>query len=46
MNIKKAPNIILQISEIVSKWNEFAEEVKVYNLLRNPIDNTLIKKTA
>lgn len=43
MNIKKASNIVQQISEVVNHWNDYAEEVKVDSLLRDAIDKTLIK---
>jgi serine/threonine-protein kinase HipA len=44
MNIKKAAHIIEQISDIVGRWNEFAEDVHVDSLLRDAIDKTLIKQ--
>lgn len=44
MNIKKAPLIIQQISEIVNHWNDYAEEVKVDSLQRDAIDKTLLKQ--
>ncbi|MEN8192088.1 MAG: type II toxin-antitoxin system HipA family toxin [Bacteroidota bacterium] len=43
MNIKKAEKIILQISEIVTLWNNYAEEINVNSDLRHAIFNTLIK---
>ena len=43
MNIKKASNIVQQISEVVNHWNDYAEEVKLDSLLRDAIDKTLIK---
>ncbi|MDA3838469.1 MAG: type II toxin-antitoxin system HipA family toxin [Candidatus Delongbacteria bacterium] len=42
MNIKKAKNIIQQISSVVSNWNEYANKVKVEKLLTDAIENTLM----
>jgi len=42
MNIKKAKNIIQQISSVVSNWNEYANKVKVEKLLKDAIESTLI----
>ncbi len=42
MNVKKAPAIISQISEVVSRWHEFAEQVKVESELRDAIGKTLL----
>jgi serine/threonine-protein kinase HipA len=42
MNVKKAPAIINQISEVVARWNEFAEQVKVESELREAIGKTLL----
>ena len=41
MNIKKAKNMISQIREVVSKWNEFAEQTKVKENIRDSINKTL-----
>jgi serine/threonine-protein kinase HipA len=41
MNVKKAPAIVQQIAEMVAKWNEFAEQVKVEHGLRDAIGETL-----
>jgi serine/threonine-protein kinase HipA len=43
MNIKKAENIIVDISNKVASWNEYADEVKVQESLRDAIKATLIK---
>lgn len=43
MNIKKAENIIVDISNKVASWNAYAEEVKVQETLRDTIMATLIK---
>lgn len=40
---KKAADIIKEISETVSKWKTYADEVKVSPLLRDEIDATLIQ---
>lgn len=42
MNVKKAPVIIKQIAEVVSRWNEFAEKTKVAFKLRDAIRKTLL----
>ena len=42
MNIKKAKEIIQQISEVVKNWTAFALETKVEPKLRNAIKSTLI----
>ena len=42
MNVKKAPVIISQISEVVERWHEFAEQVKVESELRDAIKKTLL----
>ncbi len=39
---KKAVSIINEISETVSQWKKFADEVNVFPELRNRIDKTLI----
>lgn len=39
---KKAVSIINEISETVSQWKKFADEVNVFPELRNMIDKTLI----
>ncbi|MCD4792146.1 MAG: type II toxin-antitoxin system HipA family toxin [Bacteroidales bacterium] len=41
-NIKKGKKIIQEIKNIVSKWQEYAEEVKVQQDLRDSITKTLI----
>jgi len=43
MNIKKAGRSINEISETVSKWNEYAEQTKVSQKLTEAINSTLIK---
>jgi len=43
MGIKKAGKIINQISEKVSSWNNYAEEMKVQPALRDAINSTLIR---
>ncbi|HEY9168648.1 MAG TPA: type II toxin-antitoxin system HipA family toxin [Lutibacter sp.] len=43
MNIKKAENIIIDISNKVASWNAYADEVKVQETLRDAIKATLIK---
>ena len=43
MSIKKAGMIISQISEKISSWNSYAEEMKVQRELRDAINSTLIK---
>jgi serine/threonine-protein kinase HipA len=42
MNVKKAPVIVQQIAEVVAKWHEFAEQVKVEAKLRDAIGDTLL----
>jgi len=42
MNIKKAPEIVNQISEVVSKWSEYADEQRVEPELRDAISSTLL----
>ena len=42
MNIKKARAVISKISQIVSSWNSYAEEVKVEPSLRDKIYDTLL----
>jgi serine/threonine-protein kinase HipA len=42
MNIKKAGNIITQISEVVKNWQFYAEETKVKPELRDAINKTLL----
>jgi len=42
MNVKKAPEIIRQVSEVVTRWNEFAEQTKVDAILRDAIGKTLL----
>jgi len=42
MNVKKAPAIVSQVSEVVAKWNEFAEQTKVESELRDAIGQTLL----
>lgn len=44
MNIKKAPHIITELSEIINNWKEYANETKVDVVLRDAIDKTLIKQ--
>lgn len=41
MNIKKAASIIVEIKETVAKWNQYAEETKVDEKLRDAINSTL-----
>ena len=43
MNIKKAKPIIAQTQQVVSKWNDYAEETGVEIALKNEIQNTLIR---
>nr|MBA3285710.1 HipA domain-containing protein [Nitrosopumilus sp.] len=40
---KKAADIIKEISDTVSKWKTYADEVKVSPMLRDEIDATLIQ---
>lgn len=42
MNIKKANTIISQIREVVSRWNEFAEQTKVNGPLKDAIEKTIL----
>ena len=42
MNVKKAPAIISQVSEVVARWPEFAEQTKVDSELRDAIGKTLL----
>jgi len=42
MNVKKAPVIVSHISEVVSRWSEFAEQTKVEIKLRDTILKTLL----
>lgn len=42
INVKKAPAILLQVSEIVARWPEFAEQTKVESGLRDAIRKTLL----
>ena len=42
MNVKKAPAIVQQIAEAVSKWHEYAEQVNVEAPLRDAIGETLV----
>ena len=42
MNIKKAEVTISKISQVVSSWNNYAEEVKVKPSLRDKIYDTLL----
>ena len=42
MNVKKAPAIISQISEVVARWPEFAEQTKVDSQLLDAIGKTLL----
>ena len=42
MNIKKADSIINQISEVVSKWPDFAAQTNVNATLRDAINKTLL----
>jgi hypothetical protein len=42
MNIKKADKIVNRINEIVRRWPEFAEEIRVKSDLRDAINKTLI----
>ena len=43
INVKKAEKIITEISDKVSSWNNYAEEVNVKSELRDAIKSTLIK---
>lgn len=42
MNVKKASAIINQVSEVVGKWYEYAEQTKVEPKLRDSIGKTLL----
>ncbi|MBA4409698.1 MAG: toxin HipA [Odoribacter sp.] len=42
MNVKKAPAIIRQVSEVVGNWNEFAGHTEVDSQLRDAIGKTLL----
>ena len=42
ISLKKAPKIIAQVSEVVSHWNNYAEEQKVNAKLRDAIKKTLL----
>ncbi len=42
MNIKKAPEIIQQISKVVKSWPDYAESVNVETKLKNSIYKTLV----
>jgi serine/threonine-protein kinase HipA len=42
MNVKKAPDVIQQISETVAQWHYFAEQANVETKLRDAIGKTLI----
>lgn len=42
MNVKKASEIIIHISNVISRWNEFAEQTKVDLELRDAIGRTLL----
>ena len=42
MNIKKAKNIIDQISEVIKKWTDYADQQKVDTKLRDSIQSTLL----
>lgn len=42
MNVKKAESIIKQVSEVISNWNHYADEVKVEKKLKQAIQKTLI----
>lgn len=43
MNIKKASRLITLIGEVVGQWRDYAEEAKVDPLLRDSIQDTLLK---
>lgn len=43
IHIKKAPDIIEQLNKVVSRWPNYAEEVKVVPPLRDAITKTLIR---
>lgn len=42
MNVKKAPAIVIQVAEVVARWNEYAEQTKVEPELRDAIGKTLL----
>jgi serine/threonine-protein kinase HipA len=42
LNVKKATQIFTQVSEVVNKWNNYAEEQKVIAKLRDGIKETLM----
>jgi len=42
MNVKKAPAVINQVSEVVARWSEYAEQTKVESKLRDAIGKTLL----
>lgn len=44
MNIKKAKNIVEEVSQTIEKWPEFAEEQRVETVLRDAIRETLLVK--
>ena len=43
MNIKKAPEIINQISDVVSKWSDYADEQRIEPQLRDAISSTFVR---
>lgn len=43
MNIKKPDRILIQISETISNWNDYADETGVNSALRDSIKNTFVK---
>lgn len=42
MNIKKADTIITQVNDVVSRWNDFADQTNVKADLRDAVGKTLI----
>jgi serine/threonine-protein kinase HipA len=42
LSIKKAPKILTQISEVVNKWEDYADDEKVEKKLRGGIRETLV----
>lgn len=42
MNVKKAPNILDEINNIVSEWNSYAEKFSVHSDLKEAINKTLV----
>jgi serine/threonine-protein kinase HipA len=46
MNIKKAASIVTHVNDIVNKWPEYAEEIRITPALRDVIDKTLIDFTG